>query len=152
MNQTVKVHICALAYLVGIQRRAQLYPCFRRVCKSKTSISRRSANNRDRSIGHLSSKRLPTVYLIRLHCISRIQPSSIGSVPMIGFSARHDKCLPASALVAMKDRILVVVFSSLEVCNKITTTSPPVFPAIFLLSLSILQTRYKNTDSRVSRG
>lgn len=38
---------------------------------------------------------------------------------MIEFSARHDKCLPASALVAIKDKTLLVVFPSLEVCNNV---------------------------------
>lgn len=63
------------------------------------------------------------VSLIRLHCISSTQSSFIDSAPMIGCSARHDNCLPASALVAMKDKILVVVFPSLEVCNSIIITS-----------------------------
>lgn len=57
-----------------------------------------------------------------LHCIWSIQPSSIGAVPMIRFSAWHDKCLPASAFVAVKDKTLVVVFPSAEVCNNIMIT------------------------------
>lgn len=40
VNQTVEVHVSSLADLVGIQRGAQLYPRFRRVCKLKTSICR----------------------------------------------------------------------------------------------------------------
>ena len=43
--------------------------------------------------------------------------SSIYGVFIIGFSARHDKRLPASSLVAVKDKTLLVVFKSLEVCN-----------------------------------
>lgn len=65
-----------------------------------------------------------------LHCIWSTQPSSIGAVPMIRFSAWHDKCLPASAFVAMKDKMLVVVFPSAEICNNImiTFTGAPVPP------------------------
>lgn len=79
-----------------------------------------------------------------LHCIWSIQPSSIGAVPMIRFSAWHDKCLPASAFVAMKDKTLVVVFPSAEVCNNIMITftgvdsaAPPApFCSLHLFSFS----------------
>lgn len=57
-----------------------------------------------------------------LHCIWSIQSSSIAAVPKSRFSAWHDKCLPASAFVAMKDKTLVVVFPSSEVCNNIMMT------------------------------
>lgn len=58
-------------------------------------------------------------FYLRLHCISSIQTSSIGAEGMIGFSARHDKCFPASSLVAIKDKTLVVVLPSFVVCNGI---------------------------------
>lgn len=78
-----------------------------------------------------------------LHCIWSIQPSSIGAVPMIRFSAWHDKCLPASAFVAMKDKTLVVVFPSAEVCNNIMITftgvdsAAPSAPGMILLSCAL---------------
>lgn len=52
---------------------------------------------------------------------------------MIEFSARHDKCLPASALVAIKDKTLLVVFPSLEVCNNVARNNFYSFSPFYLL-------------------
>lgn len=128
----VEVHISALSYRVLIQGLAEFYLRLRFIWKP-TGIANLTLYLNLYDAGYVipwnctlfpfvtkkkdDSGRFEIYIIIRvsLQCILRIHSSSIGSISIIGFSARHDKCLPASIFVGLNDKTLVVVFPSLDI-------------------------------------